>query len=200
MAQTDFYLRNKDCEGMKTLMIIDWICNKFFRKTIYVKIRSDLLSVYSLENNVYLEDKPVVAMKIDDKSRRMIVAVGSDAEKSVKADRFLKLCNGFDHPRSCVGDHEIARGAIAYFISRALKSRVSVRFILIIHPLEKLEGGLTNIECKYLIDMGCSVGARQVYIWTGDNLTPDELKNLQFPKSKGRLWADYTLDSKKRGF
>jgi rod shape-determining protein MreB len=46
---------------------------------------------------------------------------------------------------------------------------------ILMHPLEKLEGGLSQIEERVLREMALGAGARKVVLWTGQALSDDEV-------------------------
>jgi rod shape-determining protein MreB len=58
---------------------------------------------------------------------------------------------------------------------------------LVIHPLEKLEGGLTQVEAQVLEDLGYRVSAKKVFVWDGRELIDEEVLSLKFPP-KGRRY------------
>ncbi|HQN18663.1 MAG TPA: rod shape-determining protein [Syntrophobacteraceae bacterium] len=170
--------------------MLKWIWDRFFKNTLYVRIRSDLLSVTLVEQNRTIEDKPLVALAPGPKGKRNIVAVGSEAQiASSTAGGSVTIHNGFDHPRSCVQDFEIAKATLQYFIRPVGNRKNLVRPIIVVHPLEKVEGGLTQIEYRALRELAESVGVRKVYVWTGRVLDFQELISLQFPQSGGKLYG-----------
>jgi rod shape-determining protein MreB len=141
-----------------------------------------------VEKNRTIEDKPLVALTSGRKGKRIIVAVGSEAEiAQSKGGNSVTIHNGFDHPRSCVRDFEIAQSTLQYFITRVVDRKAFLRPIIILHPLERIEGGLTQIEYRGLRDLAVSAGAREAYIWTGRVLDLQELIKLDFPQSGGKL-------------
>jgi rod shape-determining protein MreB len=164
------------------------IIDRFFKNTLYIRIRSDLLSVSFVEQNRTIEEKPLVALASGPKAKRIVVAVGSEAQAaSSTGNGSVTIHNAFDHPSSCVRDFEIAEATLRYFIRRVISKTILVRPIIIIHPLEKIEGGLTQIEYRGLRELAESAGAREVYVWTGRVLDHQELISLQFPQSAGKL-------------
>jgi rod shape-determining protein MreB len=44
--------------------------------------------------------------------------------------------------------------------------------VVIIHPMEKLEGGVSEIECRVYQELALGAGARKVYIHVGEELDP----------------------------
>ncbi len=176
------------------LVIIDWLIGRFFKNTIYVKIKADLLSVTLVEENHTFEDKPLLAVRIGSKGKGTIIAAGSEAEMIDPAiDDSVKIHNGFDHPRSCIRDFEIASATLRYFIRRVINRKAFVRPIIIMHPLEKIEGGLTEIEHRALRDLAELVGARDSFVWTGRVLDIQEIAESRFPETGGKLgWGKNT--------
>lgn len=166
------------------------ILNRFFKNTLYIKISPDLVSVTFIEQNLVYEDKPLVALKQGQKGQRVVTAVGADAQ-IVGGYGSVSIHNPFDHPRSCLRDFDIAEEVLRYFIHKVAGKGVLVRPIIVIHPLGKIEGGLTQIEWNALRELAISAGAREVYVWTGPLLDHQEVALLQFPESRGKLgWVD----------
>jgi rod shape-determining protein MreB and related proteins len=85
-----------------------------------------------------------------------------------------------------MNDFEIAAITLRVLIIRSVSKMMMVRPTIILHPLEKVEGGLTQVEHKALLGLGATVG-RKVYVWTGRVLEREELLSLNFPKSGGKL-------------
>jgi rod shape-determining protein MreB len=52
---------------------------------------------------------------------------------------------------------------------------------MVIHPLEKVEGGLTKVEARALEDLCWRARAADVFVWTGRTLTDEEVRELRFP-------------------
>lgn len=45
---------------------------------------------------------------------------------------------------------------------------------VVIHPLEKIEGGLSQVEERVLKELAAGAGARKVVVWVGHELTDKE--------------------------
>lgn len=167
------------------------ILNRYFKNTLYIRISSDQVSVTFIERNLVYEDNPLVALKQGQKGQRVIAAVGANAQK-LGADGCVSIHNPFDHPRSCLRDFDIATEVLRYFIHKVIGKGVLIRPIIVIHPLGKIEGGLTQVEWNALRELAISAGAREVYVWTGSILSHQEVASLQFPESRGKLgWVDF---------
>ncbi|MGE0085777.1 MAG: hypothetical protein AB7S75_15310 [Desulfococcaceae bacterium] len=80
---------------------------------------------------------------------------------------------------------------------KTLREAHFINLITIIHPLEKIEGGITQSEFRGLIRLAESyIGSRKTYVWTGRELNDFELLNLDFPKdNSGKLgWCDSAFE------
>ena len=51
---------------------------------------------------------------------------------------------------------------------------------MLMHPMERLEGGLTQIERRVLHEMALTAGAGKVAIWEGHVLTDNEPPRLSW--------------------
>lgn len=99
------------------------------------------------------------------------------------------ILNGFDHPRSIISNFEIAEKTLQLFIEKVNAPKKKFFFVptLIIHPLEKLEGGLTQVEVRAFEDMGYRAKANKVFVWYGRDLKDEEVVSLKFPP-EGRCY------------
>lgn len=89
----------------------------------------------------------------------------------------------FSHPRMLVGHFQLAEKLLQAGLKKAYAgSFLPPRPVLIMHPKEMLEGGLTDIEERVLRELGLGAGAREVKIWLGDDLDAEGLKNFRRQK------------------
>ena len=164
-------------------MIIDLI-NRMFKSTLYVRIRRNKISVRFVEKKREVTDQPIVGMN----GKNRILAVGEEANShKYKNIHDYRVLNGFDHPRTIIGQFDIADAALRYLMKRTVSSRAFVRPVIVFHPKDDYEGGLSQIEVRALRDMGEHVGGREVHIWVGRDLTDEELQSGKFPEYEGQL-------------
>ncbi|MDP2228114.1 MAG: hypothetical protein Q8J78_11630 [Moraxellaceae bacterium] len=77
----------------------------------------------------------------------------------------------FSHPRLLIGDFEIAEKCLKDMITSLYKPFfLPGKPVLVMHPKEVLEGGLTTIEGRVLQELGLGAGAVKCVIWTGADL------------------------------
>ena len=52
---------------------------------------------------------------------------------------------------------------------------------MIMHVIEELEGGLSQIEIRALQELAIEVGGQTVHIWNGRELIDEEIKENKYP-------------------
>ncbi|CAG1770974.1 hypothetical protein BAC3_01462 [uncultured bacterium] len=158
----------------------------FLKNTVYIRLSIEYLSVLQVESNILFSDQPWVAIK-EYKGKRQIISYGKLA-LTIKDNPDIKIINGFKHPRTIIADFNIAELAMTYSVKQVFKHRKYCPSpIIIIHPMDEWEGGLTPVEIRALRELCCMAGARAVYCWQGLELSKNELETLEFPSHKGKL-------------
>ena len=76
----------------------------------------------------------------------------------------------FSHPRTLLGNFTNGEAFLKSLVAE-VKGGFLFRAAILIHPLERIEGGLTQIEERAFEELGRGAGASQVKVWTGDALT-----------------------------
>lgn len=157
------------------LNIPPFIRNLLPCEVVYVRIGSKELHLRGLDSHREWRDYPALAAT-KTLPRRDVVAVGKEAVDAVSLDsENLELMEPFKHPRSIIGDFDAA----FELLKRALTVLHKRRFyspVLVLHPLEKLEGGLTKVEQRALVETAEGTGARRACVWVGRQLTDEELR------------------------
>lgn len=157
-----------------------------FANTLYVRLSAELLSVRQVESNFLFADEPLVALA-EKKGKKMVIACGKEALALANQPNII-IANGFKHPRTIIADFAIAELTLSYFVKQAIKQRkFQPSPLMVIHPVDEFEGGLTQVEIRAFMELCSMVGARQVYVWQGRELTTQELQTLSFPLDAGKL-------------
>ena len=166
-------------------MIKDFLLNILGNSTIYVQFSSRFISVQHVENRVIVEGRPVVATK-KVKNKDKIVAVEDEALQAQNRDSTnIHIQSGFEkHPRTVISNVELAAATLSYFIQKVMSKKALLRPVVVLHPTEKLDDGITQIEVKALTELGIQIGARKVYIWQGHTLTTREMRDSSFLEKK----------------
>lgn len=162
--------------------MISHLTGLIFKNTIYIKFSSKVISVRYVEKQRTIEEQPVIAIK-NSKKRKVVVAVGRDSKKAFLEDPVnITIHNAFKHPRTFLWNFEIAESTLRHFVCKAVQRKILVTPVVIFHPTENIEGGVTQIERRGLQELGASIGARETFIWTGRTLTDTELSDKNFLK------------------
>jgi rod shape-determining protein MreB len=80
----------------------------------------------------------------------------------------------FSHPRLLVGDFAAADVCLKSVIAEVSGSGFTLAIEVLIHPLEKLEGGITQIEERLFRELAIGAGASKVLVWVGPPLSDSE--------------------------
>jgi rod shape-determining protein MreB len=136
----------------------------------YVRLRRDRLRVQDAQGSKCFDEEPLVAMSEDSPLR--ILAIGSDARRASTV-----VINPFQHPRILIADFPIAEKLLAYAIQVVSgNSWLRAMPTVVMHVTEELEGGLSSIENRALIELCAGAGAYKTYIWNGHELSQEELR------------------------
>ena len=142
----------------------------FWKSTLYVQIWKDRLKVFDPATNERFDEASLVAIESG-----KIVAAGNGA-KRFNGNHSIDVVNPFDHPRMLIGDWIVAERLLQHAIQSLLKSsfiRPSPNVIM--HPMDSLEGGLSDVERRAFRELAISAGARDVAIHIGSELTKKEI-------------------------
>ncbi|MEW8626579.1 MAG: rod shape-determining protein [Candidatus Thiodiazotropha sp.] len=148
------------------------LLNKF-GTTIYAQIWEDRLKLTDIRSSKVFDEKPLVAINTNEKSKP-VVAVGNAA--LVKNGDGIDVINPFSHPRVLFSDFTVGEKLFQYAMKGLLDNKLlSPAPAIIIHPMEKTEGGLTMIEVRALKELAYGAGARDFVIYEGKELSAFEM-------------------------
>jgi rod shape-determining protein MreB and related proteins len=57
---------------------------------------------------------------------------------------------------------------------------------MVMHPVERLEGGLSQVEERVLEELAAAAGSRHTVIWVGDSLSDDDVRAMLRTRSRKR--------------
>ncbi len=157
------------------------------RNTCYLTLTPELFRLYDVQANSWCSEPPVLAYRTGNNQQRIPVAVGHAAQACAEQPG-ITLVNGFAHPRTLLANFTFAEITMRLLLQK-LSAKYALRLppILILHPQARLEGGLTQIEIRALAEVGHSAGAKQVYVWVGEELPRATLNTLDFSQAQGQL-------------
>jgi len=148
---------------------------KRFTSTFYVQIWEDRLKVMDSAKNKSFDDSPIVVIQTHDSGKKVISGIGKNAAISLKPNEIA--VNPFSHPRALLSDFYVGEKLLQH----AFKSISNAKFLrprpkVIIHPMEKTEGGLTAIEKRAFTELALGAGAVAIKIHVGKTLDITELE------------------------
>ncbi|PQJ62163.1 rod shape-determining protein [Photobacterium angustum] len=130
------------------------------KRDLLIELRSKQLSVQVFGTSERVDLSPYIA--IED-TKNNVLAVGDKAKYLSGSN--ITVLNPFDHKRSFVGDFSCAEKVLQYAVREVLghnKFVLSPRIVM--HQLEKVDGGLTDIEERVLKELAMGAGAREVLV------------------------------------
>ncbi|MBW9266145.1 MAG: rod shape-determining protein [Candidatus Thiodiazotropha sp. (ex. Lucinisca nassula)] len=133
-------------------------------KDVVIEIAESQIRVFSFNGEAEYYDEPLIAIKTDGK-KETILEIGKNAATHVASD--VTVLNPFSHPRSMVASFTFAEKIIQHAIRELHQSIFRPAPRVIMHQLEKNEGGLTEIEDRVLRELALGAGAREVIVYSG---------------------------------
>ncbi|TVV39629.1 rod shape-determining protein [Thalassolituus sp. C2-1] len=150
--------------------------------TCYAQLWSDRIRISCTQSTRVFDDQPLLAIRTEN-GKRIVMAVGRKAaqlyqqeqlkeqrneQQNGKQTQDITLVNPLDHPRLLIADFAYAERLLRYGIASVYEKIVLPRSpVLIIQPMEKTEGGISDIERRMYTELGLSAGARKVYVHDG---------------------------------
>lgn len=158
--------------------------NKIFHTVVYVQVWADRLRVVDINSNREFDEPPFIAIEKNNDGRLIVKAIGQEA-KAFASVAAMEVVNPFSHPRQLIVDFAKAE----QILQRAFKLITDGKIFapapkVVIHPMEKLEGGLTQIEIRAFSELCLGAGAKEVVVYVGDSLVKQNF-NFEAIKALG---------------
>ena len=150
---------------------------------VYVQIWEKRIKVTDIKTGNVFDDEPFVAVESNKKNGNVILAIGKQA--SSKLGHNVKVINPFSHPRALLSDFIIGEKLLQHaFRSLFNKALIKPAPAVVIHPMEKIEGGLTMVEERAFKEMAIGAGARDAIVYDGGQLS---ISGFDYEGIKARL-------------
>lgn len=158
--------------------------------TIYVRIRPRWVSVRVVPRQgeaTQAEGVAKIAARLTTKGIEKVVAIGEEAN-AIAGGQDVTIYEAFCHPRVLIGGVDKAQLVVGEFLRRACAGRTPLlRFHMVIHLADEVEGGLTDVEERALMELGLRLGASRVLIHQGpEDLSDEQIVALRHA-AKGTL-------------
>lgn len=147
--------------------------NKIFNNlspVVYVQIWENRIKATEITSGNIYDEKPFIAIKKNDKGEEIVTCVGNNAEL-LKNELDTKIINPFSHPRALISNFVAAEKVLQHIIHTLSKHKfLAASPLTVIHPMEKLEGGLTQIELRAFKELALGAGSRESVVYQGSEL------------------------------
>jgi rod shape-determining protein MreB len=144
---------------------------KYFDNILYIQMWSEMLRVQDVKSGADFYQPPYIALEKNSTGKFIVKAVGAEA-KNLAGTANIDVTNPFAHPRLLVADFQKSEKILMHAVREVCAKKLfppSPR--VVIHPMEKLEGGLTDIELRVFRELCIGAGAREVFVYVGSPLT-----------------------------
>lgn len=146
---------------------------------LYVRVARRELSVRDTSTRKEWRQPAAVAICRDDES---VVAAGQEAVGRLKNHvKGVDLVWPFDHPRCVLANFLLTERLLQFAVHSLYSSRWLLPSpVILIHPIERFEGGLTDLELRALRELAAGAGAREALVWQGRELHDTEVGDERF--------------------
>lgn len=164
---------------------------------LYIQIWEERIKVTDIRTGELFDEAPLLAIEINKDGLKVVSAVGDDAKLINERDS-IELISPFSHPRCLLNDFHVAERILQHIFGQILGKRfIAPTPKVVVHPMEKNEGGLTVIEQKAFREMALGAGAREVLIYQGVELIPSPATfDFEQLKKESEAKLSYPFESK----
>lgn len=142
-----------------------------FSGLVYIQIWEKRLKVVNVNNRMVFDEEPLIALSKNKKGEEVVTAIGNGVH-SMADQASQKISNPFSHPRLLVSEFQKAEKIIQHAIRAVHQNKLfNPSPKVVIHPMEKLEGGLTEIEVRVFRELAIGAGSRESLVYTGPELS-----------------------------
>lgn len=155
---------------------------KRFSAVLYVQIWEDRLKVTDVTSHESFDDAPIVVIQTQKKGKKIISGIGKKAANSLTENEVA--VNPFSHPRALLSDFYVAEKLLQHAFKRLSSSQyLRLRPKVLVHPMEKTEGGITTIEDRAFRELAFGAGAIEIKIHVGKPLTINRFQFDEFQEA-----------------
>lgn len=138
--------------------------------TVYIQAWESRLKIVHIESTRVYDQKPWIALSSKN-GHRYVKSVGDEAY-SMQALEDVIASNPFSHPRLLVADFRRAEKILQHGLRIVCGERwFNPSPVVVMHPRERLEGGITEVECRLFRELCFGAGARKVHLHVGAELS-----------------------------
>ncbi len=133
-------------------------------RVVHLSVRKHWLSVRVTAGQTEpVEGTARVAVRHRERGQQF-AAIGEESD-AFRDTRDVVIHDAFCHPRVLIGGFDDAKLVVGEFLRRACGGKKPLlRFRMVIHILEELEGGLTDVEERAFQELGLRLGASTITV------------------------------------
>lgn len=135
-----------------------------FSHDLLIELRESKLTVRAFSNNNTFEMLPIVAVETSN-GKETVRMIGGEAANAAGPN--VTRVTPFAHSRSMISNFAYAELVLQHAIRKMHSGALRPSPRVVMHQLEKNEGGLTDIESRVLTELAYGGGARDVIVYTG---------------------------------
>lgn len=143
----------------------------------YIQIYESKIRITDVLTQEFIQDEPLIALSNGENPK--ILGFGA----RVKREEGVEVINPFSHPRTLLSNFDLAAKVLQHFIKVLNKNTTYLRAsVIFIQPMEKNDGGFTQIEKRAFRELAMDAGARSAIFYEGSSLPIQEEKFLELHK------------------
>lgn len=146
--------------------MIKKLLNKF-GTVLYVQIWEKRIKVTNITTKEVFDEKALVAIRTEH-GKKSIEALGNNA--SLVTNSNTVVSEPFSHDRLLLSNFTLAEVLLQHIFNELLKRKIGIAPKVVIHPMEKIEGGLGQIEIRAFRDLAIGAGASDTKVYQGKEL------------------------------
>ncbi|MDX1755745.1 MAG: rod shape-determining protein MreB [Marinobacter sp.] len=142
--------------------------------TLYVQLWENRLKVTDSGTGRTFDETPKIKIVTNQKGEKIISAIGTLADNTQEPNS--AVINPFSHPRTLLADFTAAEKVLQHaFKTLSGNKYLSPSPAVVIQPMEKVDGGLTQIEHKAFKELALGAGARDAIVYEGEESSPSSI-------------------------
>jgi len=146
--------------------------SKLFNKNLlYIQIWENRVKITTKESGVQFDEEALMVLTSNSKGEDIIGSFGN-LVKSYASENSFKIIKPFSHPRTLISDFIFAEKFMQYGVKEVLSGKfITPSPLIVIHPMEKVEGGITSVEKRAFQALAMRAGARDSIVHEGEELS-----------------------------
>ena len=150
-----------------------------FGTVLYVQIWERRIKVTDITTQKVFDEKALVAVR-NENGKKSIEAVGNNA--TLVSNENISVSKPFSHERLLLSNFTLAEILLRYILNTLIKRTTFISPKVVIHPMEKTEGGLGQIEIRAFRELAIGAGARDVKVHQGNELPIQDFDYESLPR------------------